>query len=89
MDLEVLDAWLERLKPAAKVDGVSMLDGYLAAIVASPCSIPPNEWFFDLLGPKGNIASAQGKQLDAIMAIAARFSSGQGHSGPSAGWVLN
>ncbi len=73
MDLEVLDAWLERLKPAAKVDGVSMLDGYLAAIVASPCSIPPNEWFFDLLGPKGNIASAQGKQLDAIMAIAARF----------------
>jgi uncharacterized protein len=73
MDLETLDAWLERPKPAAKVDGVSMLDGYLAAIVIGPCSIPPNEWFFDLLGAKGNIASAHGKQLDAIMAIAARF----------------
>ena len=38
-----------------------------------PCSIPPDEWFFDLLGTKGNIASVHGKRLDAIMAIAARF----------------
>ncbi len=73
MDLETLDAWLEQLKPAPKVDGVSMLDGYLAAIVVGPCSIPPHEWFFDLLGEKGNIATAHGKRLDAIMAIAARF----------------
>ena len=29
MDFEALDAWLERLKPAPKVDGTSMLDGYL------------------------------------------------------------
>ncbi len=29
MELESLDAWLEQLKPAPKVDGVSMLDGYL------------------------------------------------------------
>lgn len=73
MDLEPLDSWLEQLKPAPKVDGVSMLDGYLAAIVVGPCSIPPHEWFFDLLGEKGNIATAHGKRLDAIMAIAARF----------------
>jgi uncharacterized protein len=73
MDFEALDAWLEQLKPAAKVDGMSMLDGYLAAIVIGPCSIPPHEWFFDLLGEKGNIATAHGKRLDAIMAIAARF----------------
>ncbi len=73
MDFEALDAWLERLKPAPKVDGMSMLDGYLAAIVVGPCSIPPHEWFFDLLGEKGNIATAHGKQLNAIMAIAARF----------------
>jgi uncharacterized protein len=73
MDLETLDSWLEQLKPAPKVDGVSMLDGYLAAIVVGPCSIPPHEWFFDLLGEKGNIATAHGKRLDAIMAIAARF----------------
>jgi hypothetical protein len=73
MDLQTLDTWLEHLKPAPKVDGVSMLDGYLAAIVVGPCSIPPNEWFFDLLGARGNIATAQGKRLAAIMAIVERF----------------
>lgn len=73
MDLESLDAWLGRTKPAPKVDGVSMLDGYLAAIVVGPCSISPEEWFVDLLGVNGHIGSAHGKNLDAIMAIAARF----------------
>jgi hypothetical protein len=38
-----------------------MLDGHLATIVVGPNSIPPDEWFFDLLGPKGNIATAHGK----------------------------
>ena len=61
MDLESLDIWLERLKPAAKVDGVSMLDGYLAAVIVGPRSIPPDEWFFDLLGARGNIRTARGK----------------------------
>jgi len=73
MDLEALDAWLERLKPASKVDSVSMLDGYLAAIIVGPRSISPNEWFFDLLGTRGNIGSAQGKTLRAIMAVVERF----------------
>jgi uncharacterized protein len=73
MDLEALDAWLERLKPAAKVDGVSMLDGYLTAIIVGPRSISPDEWFFDLLGARGNIGTAQGKTLKAIMAVVERF----------------
>jgi uncharacterized protein len=73
MDLEALDAWLEKLKPAAKVDSVSMLDGYLAAIIVGPRSLSPNEWFFDLLGARGNIGSAQGKTLKAIMAVVERF----------------
>ena len=73
MDLESLDAWLEKLTPPPKVDGVSMLDGYLAVIIIGPRSIPPDEWFFDLLGAKGNIATARGKGLAAIMAIAERF----------------
>lgn len=73
MDLESLDIWLERLKPAAKVDGVSMLDGYLAAVIVGPRSIPPDEWFFDLLGARGNIRTARGKTLKAIMAIVERF----------------
>ena len=75
MDLEILDAWFEKLKPAAKVDSVSMLDGYLAAIIVGPRSISPEEWFFDLLGARGNIATAQGKTLKAIMAVVERFNS--------------
>jgi uncharacterized protein len=59
--------------PANPARFISMLDGYLAAIVAGPCSIPPDEWLADLLGENGNIATAHGKRLDAIMAIAARF----------------
>ena len=39
MSLEQLDAWLYTLEPAPRVDGVSMLDGYLTAIVIGPCSI--------------------------------------------------
>jgi uncharacterized protein len=70
MDLEALGAWLEKQKRV--IDGASMLDGYLAAIVVGPSSIPPDEWFFDLLGPKGNIATAHGKTHKAIMAIVAR-----------------
>ncbi|WP_459698202.1 UPF0149 family protein [Acidisoma sp. C75] len=70
MDLEALDAWLEKQKRV--IDGASMLDGYLAAIVVGPSAIPPDEWFLDLLGPKGNIATAHGKTLKAIMTIAAR-----------------
>ena len=73
MNLEKLEAWLDRVDPQPRVDGVSMLDGYLTAIVIGPCSIPPDEWFADLLGPNGHIGSANGERLAAIMAIVARF----------------
>jgi uncharacterized protein len=73
MSLEQLDAWLSTLDPAPLVDGASMLDGYLTAIVIGPCSIPPDEWFVDLLGERGRIASAAGDVLAAIKAIVARF----------------
>ncbi len=73
MSLEQLDAWLSTLEPAPLVDGASMLDGYLTAIVIGPCSIPPDEWFVDLLGEHGRIAKAAGDVLAAIKAIVARF----------------
>ena len=73
MSLEQLDAWLHTLAPALRVDGVSMLDGYLTAIVIGPCSIPPDEWLVDLLGERGRIATATGSGLTAITAIVARF----------------
>lgn len=73
MSLEQLDVWLSTLDPAPRVNGASMLDGYLTAIVIGPCSIPPDEWFVDLLGERGQIATAAGDVLAAIKAIAARF----------------
>jgi uncharacterized protein len=73
MSLEQLNSWLNALEPAPKVDGTSMLDGYLTAIVIGPRSIPPDEWFVDLLGERGRIATASGEMLAAITAIVGRF----------------
>lgn len=73
MSLDQLDVWLRTLKPMPRVDGASMLDGYLTAIIVGPCSIPPDEWFVDLLGERGRIATAAGAVLAAITAIVARF----------------
>ena len=70
MSLEQLDSWL---KPAPKVDGTSMLDGYLTAVVVGPHSIPPDEWFVDLPGGRGRVATASGETLAAITAIVGRF----------------
>jgi uncharacterized protein len=73
MNLEQLDAWLYTLEPTPLVNGASMLDGYLTAIVIGPCSIPPEEWFVHLLGEHGRIATATGAALAALKAIVARF----------------
>jgi uncharacterized protein len=73
MGLEQLETWLATLAPPSRVSGVSMLDGYLTAIVIGPCSIPPDEWFVDLLGERGHIATATGQTFAAITAIADRF----------------
>lgn len=72
MDLDALDRWLQRAQPEGKIDDVSMLDGYVTAVIVGPVSIPPDEWFVDLLGDKGRIASARGKTLAAIEAIIQR-----------------
>jgi len=73
MSLDQLDDWLDALDPPAKADGASMLDGYVTAIVIGPCSIPPDEWFLDLLGARARIATAHGKTLAAMTAVVARF----------------
>ncbi|MDQ2765023.1 MAG: UPF0149 family protein [Pseudomonadota bacterium] len=73
MTLDQLNIWLGTLEPPSQVDGASMLDGYLTAIVVGPCSIPPDEWFVDLLGERGRIATASGQMLAAITAIVTRF----------------
>jgi len=73
LSLEQLDDWFLALEPPARVEGVSMLDGYLTAIIIGPRSIPPDEWFGDLFGARGNIAVASGTMMTAITSIVARF----------------
>jgi uncharacterized protein len=51
MPLDELDRWLRaprKRKPAA--DGISMLDGFVAAIVAGPATYEPLGWLCPLLG---------------------------------------
>jgi len=70
---EQLQSWLAQLAPPSRVAGLSTLDGYLTAIIIGPCSIPPDEWFVDLLGERGRIEAASGSTLAAIKAIASHF----------------
>lgn len=43
-----LEDWLASIDPPAA--GVSMIDGYLAALVVSPQFIPPEDWLLPILG---------------------------------------
>jgi len=45
-----LEDWLASLDPPAA--GVSMIDGYLAALVVSPQFIPPEDWLRPILGDR-------------------------------------
>jgi len=64
LSLEQLDDWFLTLKPPARVEGVSMLDGYLTAIIVGPRSIPPSEWFDDLFGARGDHDDRRAVQRD-------------------------
>ena len=73
MTLQELEDWIDRLDPPPLVDGVSMLDGYMAAIIVGPCSISPYEWMEHMLGAHGNIGMDGSTQAAAIMGVVARF----------------
>lgn len=73
MSLEELERWIDQLDPPPLIDGVSMLDGYLTAIIVGPCSIDPHEWLRHMLGPHSGLGMEGTKQAAAIMAIVVRF----------------
>jgi uncharacterized protein len=73
MTLEELEHWIDHLDPPPLVDGVSMLDGYLAAIIVGPCSISPYEWMDHVLGPHDGIGVEGTRQAAAIMGVVTRF----------------
>ncbi|HWT29821.1 MAG TPA: UPF0149 family protein, partial [Propylenella sp.] len=71
LTLEQLEAWLESLDPPAP--GVSMIDGFLAALVVSPRFIHPEEWLWHIVGDRGRWASEGSTEAAAIQAIVARY----------------
>jgi uncharacterized protein len=51
MPLDKLDAWLQgRTDHGAAATNLSMLDGFVTAVVAGPVSMDPPEWICPLLG---------------------------------------
>lgn len=73
MSLEQLEHWIERLEPPPLINGVSMLDGYLTAIIVGPCSIDPYEWMRSMLAPHSAIGADGSEQFAAVQAIVMRF----------------
>jgi hypothetical protein len=73
MTLEELEHRIDHLDPPPLIDGVSMLDGYLATIIVGPCPVSPYEWMGHMLRPHDNIGMEGSTQAAAIMGVAARF----------------
>ena len=71
LTLEELEAWLESLEPPAP--GVSMIDGFLAALVVSPRFIHPEEWLWHIVGDRGRWAPEGSTEAAATQAIVARY----------------
>jgi uncharacterized protein len=71
LTLEELEAWLESLDPPAP--GVSMIDGFLAALVVSPRFIHPEEWIWHIVGDRGRWALEGSTEAAATQAIVARY----------------
>ena len=73
MSLEELENWIDGLDPPPLIDSVSMLDGYLTAIIVGPCSVDPREWLRHMLAPHCGLGMEGTEQAAAIMAIVTRF----------------
>jgi yecA family protein len=78
MSAERLDCWLrERAASAAVLRptawSLSMLDGFVAAIVVGPVSIAPLDWICPLLGVEPEAFNHDTEEFAAIAAAAMRF----------------
>src|SRR5271168_971966 len=70
MPLDKLDLWLQGRKGAAATN-LSMLDGFVTAVVAGPVSMAPPEWLCPLLGI-GAFNHGGTPEFAAISAVAVR-----------------
>jgi uncharacterized protein len=72
MPLDKLDLWLQGRTGAAATN-LSMLDGFVTAVVAGPVSMDPPEWICPLLGIEGDAFNHGGTpEFAAISAVAVR-----------------
>jgi uncharacterized protein len=72
MPLDKLDLWLQGRASAAAAD-LSMLDGFVTAIVAGPVSMDPPAWICPLLGIDIDAFNHGGTtEFAAISAVAVR-----------------
>jgi len=72
MPLEKLDLWLQSRTGAAATN-LSMLDGFVTAVVAGPVSMDPPDWICPLLGIKVDAFNHGGTlEFAAISAVAVR-----------------
>jgi uncharacterized protein len=74
MPLDKLDVWLQgRAKQGAAAKNLSMLDGFVTAVVAGPVSMDPPEWICPLLGIEIDAFNHGGTpEFAAISAVAVR-----------------
>jgi hypothetical protein len=74
MPLDKLDAWLQgRTDHGAAATNLSMLDGFVTAVVAGPVSMDPPEWICPLLGIEIDAFNHGGTpEFAAISAVAVR-----------------
>ena len=74
MPLDKLDVWLQgRAHQGAAATNLSMLDGFVTAVVAGPVSMDPPEWICPLLGIEIDAFNHGGTpEFAAISAVAVR-----------------
>jgi len=74
MSFEKLGHWLDRRAQSAtllhpKARSHSMLEGAIAAVVARPISMPPEDWVCPLLGVDPDAFNHDTEEFSAIAAI--------------------
>lgn len=71
LSLEELERWLDSRDPPAP--GVSMIDGFLAALVIAPRFVHPETWMWHILGDRARSALAGTKAAAACQTIINRY----------------
>lgn len=71
LSFEQLEEWLDNLDPPGP--GVSMIDGFLAALIVSPRFIHPDEWMWHIIGDQAQWALEGTIEAAAANTIVARY----------------